>query len=311
MPFAAHILSHLEDALTECFEYHSQLDSFVRRVGLSQSRLDVVRQRAEDRKGRWSSAPKRYVAQEILEENRTGTLDDDRLIASIIEGFCRGTFSGAKPLGLSAIEGLKKERDDDSRAAAAKRLARQRETEETQRKNDQAGAAKALARDAFKQRFLAMSIMSDAQQRGYALEGFLNDFMEYEDLSPRGSFKIVGEQIDGSFSWSSRTFLVEAKWVKDHVNGSSFGAFEWKIDGKTVNTRGLFISVNGYSQPAITALNGKGALRFVCIDGTHLMRATEFGWSLPKILGIVWRHADETGEAYLPVSSTRFIAHSD
>lgn len=99
--------------------------------------------------------------------------------------------------------------------------------------------------------------------------------------------------------------------MSDPVGGSSFGSFDYKINGKTADTRGLFVSINGYSTQAIAGLNSKGALRFVCVDGAHLMRATEYGWDLPKILRIVWRHADETGEAYLPVSSSRFIAHGD
>jgi hypothetical protein len=151
--------------------------------------------------------------------------------------------------------------------------------------------------------------MDDHQARGYALETFLNEFMEYEGLGPRSSFKLVGEQIDGSFSWSGRTSLVEAKWVKEQVDGASFGAFDYKIRGKTADTRGLFISINGYSPTAIIGLNGKGALLFVCIDGAHLHRATEYGWDLQRVLRIVWRHADETGEAYLPVSSPRFMVH--
>ena len=96
--------------------------------------------------------------------------------------------------------------------------------------------------------------------------------MSFEGLSPRGSFKIVGEQIDGSFAWLSRTHLVEAKWVKEPVAGAEFGAFLYKVQGKTADTRGLFVSVNGYSPQAIMGLNSKGELRFVCIDGTHLLR---------------------------------------
>jgi hypothetical protein len=156
-----------------------------------------------------------------------------------------------------------------------------------------------------------LSAEPNAQERGYALESFLNGFIEFERLIPRASFKVVGGQIDGSFAWSGRTHLVEAKWVKVPVAGESFGHFDYKINGKTADTRGLFIAINGYSPEAITGLNGKGQLRFVCVDGAHLMRATEYGWSLPRLLQIVWRHADETGEAYLLVSSRLFIDRSD
>lgn len=50
----------------------------------------------------------------------------------------------------------------------------------------------------------------------------------------------------------------------------------------------------------------KGELRFVCLDGSHVLRALPPGWNFSKLLNIVWRYASETGQAYLPVSSTRF-----
>lgn len=307
MPVGPYILTHLEDALTECFKFHNQLDSFVLRIGLSHDRLASARQRAENRKGRWASAPKRFVAQEVLEEVRTGTDHDDRLVASLVTALCRTAFADATPKGLEAIEALKRERAEDGKAAAEKREQHLREQEVARRERDRAGEAKTVRRLAFKERFLALWTLPDnPQARGYALESLLNEFMEFEGLSPRGSFKIVGEQIDGSFTWSGHTSLVEAKWTTLPIDGSSFGAFEWKISGKTANTRGLFIAINGYSVQAMLALNGKGSLRFVCIDGAHLLRSFEYG--LAKLLEIVWRHADETGEAYLPISSPQFIA---
>jgi hypothetical protein len=41
------------------------------------------------------------------------------------------------------------------------------------------------------------------------------------------------------------------------------------------------------------------------VPKTHLVRS--FDVELPNLLDVVWRHADETGQAYLPVSSPRFI----
>jgi hypothetical protein len=49
-------------------------------------------------------------------------------------------------------------------------------------------------------------------------------------------------------------------------------------------------------------MNGKGELKFVCIDGAHLMRALSIDEGLTPLLERIWRHADETGEAYLPAS---------
>ena len=299
-------MAHVEEALTECFKFHNQLDAFVLRVGFARGRLDAARARAEVRKGKWLVAPKRFVAQELVEEVRTGTDDDDRLIATLITAFCRTPFADATPKGLAAVEALKAGLAEDGRVVAEKREQHRLEQERVQQARDKAGEARTTKRLTFKQRFIDLWAMDDTPQaRGYALERLLNEFLDFEGLNPRGSFKIIGEQIDGSFTWSGQTSLVEAKWTSALIDGSGFGAFEWKISGKTANTRGLFLAVNGYSEQAITALNGKGALRFVCIDGAHLMRA--FGVGLPDLLDVVWRHADETGEAYLPVSSPRFI----
>lgn len=309
MPVGPHIFSHLEEALAECFKFHNQLDTFLLRAGLPRERLTKVRQRAEDRKGRWPSAPKRFVVQEVLEELRTGNGTDDRLISSLVTALLRTTFSDATPKGLEAIEALRQEQAKDASEAAEKRKQFLQEQETAHRERASAEEAKRAERLKFKERFIALSGLPDTPQaRGYSLEALLNEFMEFEGLSPRGSFRLTGEQIDGSFAWSNQTFLVEAKWISRPVDGSSFGAFEWKIGGKTVNTRGLFISINGYSATAITSLNGKGSLRFVCIDGAHLMHAFEYG--LPKLLEIIWRHADETGEAYLPTSSPHFTTRN-
>ncbi|OHY99445.1 hypothetical protein BC440_01360 [Thalassospira sp. MIT1004] len=151
--------------------------------------------------------------------------------------------------------------------------------------------------------FNLLVVEENSQKRGYALEQLLKKLFELEGLSPRGSFRNKGEQIDGSFEWQGHTIVLEAKWVSSPVSGAEFGAFISKISGKSANTRGLYVSVNGYSTEALEGLQTKGELRFVSIDGAHLYRALQPGQSLSAILRLVWRHADETGSSYLPVSN--------
>jgi hypothetical protein len=50
------------------------------------------------------------------------------------------------------------------------------------------------------------------QRRGRRFEGFLGEMFERFGLAPRGDFRLVGEQIDGSFKLNGQTYLVEAKW---------------------------------------------------------------------------------------------------
>jgi len=65
----------------------------------------------------------------------------------------------------------------------------------------------------------------EPQPRGFAFEKFLKDLFEAHGLAPRASFRLQGEQIDGSFQLSSETYLLEAKWTNAQV-----GAIRYPID---------------------------------------------------------------------------------
>lgn len=308
MPFDVNALTNLEDALSECFNYHNQLDVFLTRAGISSKVLSQARQQAGERarSTAYTRAPKRFVVQELLNLLSGLGEDGDRAFAALVTGLLRGTFPDSTPNSTAAIERLRAQIQDDRQEKERRR--QEQEASEQQKKRDaervqEAAYLKALkARDALHEKFLSLMVEGNTQSRGYLFEKFLKDLFELEGLAPRSSFKIIGEQIDGSFSWRGRTYLVEAKWVKDPVAGAEFGSFSYKIDGKTADTRGLYISVNGYSPQAVRGLNSKGALKFVCICGAHLLRSLAAGQSLTKILETVWRHADETGEAYFETS---------
>ena len=310
MPFGAHVFSMLETALTECFQYHNGLDTFLQRSGVRKARLAASRQRAEDRNkvsGRFPRAPKRFVVQEVLHDINNETTDDDQLVAALITGLCRGNFPEAGQSGQEAIESLKNTQALEQKEAADRQAEQERQQQATEQQRRKIREFAAAKRQEFHQSFLKLCSEPDHQKRGFALEKFLNDLFEFEGLSPRSSFKVIGEQIDGSFAWSVHTHLVEAKWVQKPTAGIEFGAFVYNIGGKTADTRGLYISINGYSQQAITGLNCKGELRFICIDGAHLLRCLEPNGDLKRMLQLLWRHASETGEAYLPVSSDVFL----
>jgi hypothetical protein len=214
MPFGPHIIDLLETGLAECFKYHNGLDNFVLRAGFPQHRLTAARERAEQRNkasGRFTKAPKRFVAQELLQDLGSGCADDERLVAAIITALCKGRFPDATPEGLAAVEGLKVGQVDERQEAAERREEHQRQRRESEKIKERAAAERAATRAQFREKFLQLCDLQDPQHRGYALERFLNSFLDFENLNARGSFKIIGEQIDGSFAWAAHTYLVEAK----------------------------------------------------------------------------------------------------
>jgi hypothetical protein len=71
----------------------------------------------------------------------------------------------------------------------------------------------------------------DPQARGLRFEGFLNELFAGFGLAPRGSFRLVGEQIDGSFKLHGQTYLVEAKWHGPQIGFADLMTFSGKVGG--------------------------------------------------------------------------------
>jgi WD40 repeat protein len=108
------------------------------------------------------------------------------------------------------------------------------------------------------------------QKAGFALEGFLNKLFALEELAPRKSFRVVGEQIDGSFELDDETYLLEAKWEKDPLSESALLSFRGKIEGKSSFTRGVLVAINGVSSDATKAIAIGKQLTFFVMDGNDL-----------------------------------------
>ena len=82
-----------------------------------------------------------------------------------------------------------------------------------------------LAADLLMQKLLELSHL-EPHRRGYAFEGFLKDLFDANGLAARASFRLVGEQIDGSFELSGETYLLEAKWTGPAIGATELRAFE-------------------------------------------------------------------------------------
>lgn len=96
-------------------------------------------------------------------------------------------------------------------------LDEQRKVEERRREAHQQLLHKTAVREGLEtlnREFMSLLTDPNHQQRGYRLEKVLSTAFDLFDLDPRASFKIVGEQIDGAF-----TFRAPITCLK--VSGSS------------------------------------------------------------------------------------------
>ncbi|MDA0168435.1 hypothetical protein OJ998_04990 [Solirubrobacter taibaiensis] len=151
-------------------------------------------------------------------------------------------------------------------------------------------------------------------QRGYCLESVLVDLLSEESLSPRASYRTIGEQVDGSFAFEGRFFLLEAKWVGDAIPASSIYAFKGKVDGKLSGTLGLMIAMSGFSEEAVSALIAGKHLSVLLADGDDLRAAVSESGSFSEMLRVKVRAAVDEGAVFAPyritVDGTRSVLAS-
>ncbi len=139
----------------------------------------------------------------------------------------------------------------------------------------------------------------EPQPRGFAFERFLKNLFDANGLAARSSFRLIGEQIDGSFELAGETYLLEAKWLGAPVGGSDLRSFNAKVEDKAAWSRGLFVSHSGFSEEGLEAF-GRGK-RVICIDGFDLYEMLEKKLSLHEVLARKVRYAAETGNPFVRV----------
>jgi hypothetical protein len=169
---------------------------------------------------------------------------------------------------------------------------------------DDDGVARATAHriDELKALFLRLHVEADRQAAGQAFNGLLTDLFATFSLEPSQPFRVTGEEIDGALYFHNETYLIEAKWTAAKTSAQALYAFNEKIRRKSDFTRGIFISINGYTNEALEAYRTGAASRAVLLDGAHLMRVLDRAIGLPELLARVTRELTQRGSVYLPVS---------
>jgi len=139
------------------------------------------------------------------------------------------------------------------------------------------------------------------QERGYAFEKFLNELFSACRLDPRGPFRIVGEQIDGSFQIGTDMYLVEAKWHDKQIDQSELLIFHGKVEGKSTWSRGLFVSYSGFTSDGLTAYSKGRPTNIIGMDSQDLFHILNGEMSLVEAINQKARRAGETGEFFVSV----------
>lgn len=164
--------------------------------------------------------------------------------------------------------------------------------EKTEAKGDE-DLAKNL--DKLKQDLLELQKM-EPHKRGFAFERFLKEIFAAFKLEPHSSFRLVGEQIDGSLQLDGETYLVEATWQNEMIGNEELLAFRGKVEGKATWSRGLYISYSGFSSDGLIAFSRGRATNVIGMTGEDIWFIVDGKISLTDAIRSKARCAAEFGQ---------------
>lgn len=154
--------------------------------------------------------------------------------------------------------------------------------------------------DELKNEFYQLVSSSNPHSRGFQLEKLIKNLFTLFDLDPKASFRLIGEQIDGAFTFDNTDYLFEGKWQSNLVGIEALDGFSGKLSRKLDNTLGLFLSINGFSEDGVKA-HSTGRRTMLLMDGSDLMAVLEGRIDLIQLLYRKRRYAAQTGNIYLKV----------
>lgn len=170
--------------------------------------------------------------------------------------------------------------------------------------NEQIGSPQAESKidsslsNALKAKLIEISKL-EPQARGYAYERFLKQLFDANGLAARSSFRLVGEQIDGSFELLGETYLLEAKWQAPAIGAADLRSFNGKVEDKAAWSRGLFVSESGFTEDGLAAF-GRGK-RVVCMDALDLYEMLDRSLAFSDVMARKARRLAESGNPFVRV----------
>lgn len=140
------------------------------------------------------------------------------------------------------------------------------------------------------------------QKAGYEFQNWFYDMIDFFEVQCRRPFNSNGRQIDDAISVSNTEYLVELKFQNNQADAKDIDSIHAKLRDKADNTMTIFIAMSGFSSVAISQAK-IGRTMILLFDHNHIYLLLRGTISFSDLIDRVKRHAAQTGEPYLPISS--------
>lgn len=175
-----------------------------------------------------------------------------------------------------AVKSLKELREAVKRFQAQDSYRRDQEAREVSMQKQRADRGRLSQLDhaklqAFRDEFDEVFGIEDRRERGDRFEALMNKVFDYYCEQSKGSFRRIGEQIDGQFYFDKHWYYVEIRWREQQSNAGDISVLRDRAAAAFGgDTKALFISFHGFTDECLASLAGRTHERVVLMDGYDL-----------------------------------------
>lgn len=168
-----------------------------------------------------------------------------------------------------AIERLRRLAQEEGLLVSPEDLKRRERREQAVQKASQIAAKNSLLED-LRTDFTRLHGSLDKQRRGYEFERFISSLFRAVGLQAGSSYRTDIDQVDGSVVIDSFTYLIEAKWTKLPIDEAGIATLENKVHKRIDSTRGLYISMAGFTEAVRNSRVLSKGNRIILLEGRDL-----------------------------------------
>ncbi len=145
----------------------------------------------------------------------------------------------------------------------------------------------------------------DTSGRGLILEKLIEKLFRVNDFEVIKSFRRNrnGEQIDGACKYDGNYYLIECKWQSKMSSHRDLDILFVEVLRSAINTMGLFISVNGWSEHAIYLLRQNTYKNIILMNGSDIEHVLKERVSLRELMEAKKRALSVKAEPYFDASN--------
>jgi restriction endonuclease len=141
------------------------------------------------------------------------------------------------------------------------------------------------------------------QRRGQRLNDFVADLFSHWGVDPvQANVRSIGE-IDVPFTIDGMRFLLEAKWEQAAISLEPTAKLSRRITQRLAGTRGVFLSMSGYSDEALRDMLRGQQPDMLLLDRTHFEAMLSGLMSPHELFTELVGRASYHGEVHVPLTN--------